>query len=146
MKQNPYEPQSSASSSREGPPREGTLFVLAVIGSSVWMLVGLAIASLGFLPSAAPGFFMAAGLCLILAGLLNLAWVCVSKPAWLRLILTATSIATNALLVAGLATFIANGTIRGQLAVIAPLFVGVPCAFNFLTYLKGRRIDRSSTP
>jgi hypothetical protein len=104
--------------------------VCVTIGSILLLLLGLAVAALGTLPSDTPGFFLLSGLHLAACGTLAVicTWIKPSGPirhlfCWMSMIL-------NAALVVRIAMLIVEGTVRGPLIVAAPLLLGIPATLN----------------
>jgi hypothetical protein len=130
MSQNPYQSPNTHSFWHTRRRFLSGSFFFAVVGSLVLLLLGLAIAVLGTLPSDASGFFLLSGLHLASCGLLGVicAWIKPRGPirhsfCWMSIIL-------NAALVVRIAMLIVDGTVRGDLIVAAPLLLGIPAALN----------------
>lgn len=105
------------------------------VGSAVLALFGVGTIGLSTLPSDAPEFFLRVGLALTAAGTLGLIQPLLARDrsSWLSLPLRLASIAVNGLVVVWIGLMLLDGTVRGQLVIMAPLLVGVPATLNIIT-------------
>ena len=146
MSQNPYEPSNAAPSSPEPSPVFSAHSFGSIVGSIALVLLGIAVTSLGMLPSDAPGFFLLNGAHLIACGLLGVTCAWVGGRGGVRHQLCWASIIVNAALAVRLAVLIANGTVRGSLIIAAPLLLGLPTMLNVVfAALNLRRRERQVT-
>jgi hypothetical protein len=145
MSQNPYRPSTDTPSSSEIPLSISAARLGSVIGSIVFVLLGIAVAGLGLLPSDAPGFFLLTGAHLIACGTLGVTCAWVQGRGGVRYLLCWTSLIVNAALVVRVAILILDGTMRGPLLVAAPLLLGLPAALNVASALNLRRGARQIT-
>ena len=138
MSQNPYEPSTVTPSGPERRPCLATLWLGAIIGSIILVLLGCAVVGLGMLPSDAPGLFLLFGAHLITGGALGAICASTKGRGGLRLLLRWTSIIVNAALAIRIAILFLNGTVRGPLIVAVPLLLGFPAMLNVASAAFGR--------
>lgn len=130
MSQNPYQASNVPADAQLPRPSNSAQLICVTVGSVLLLLLGLAIAALGLLPSDAPGFFLLSGLHTVSCGILGLVctWIKLRSP--IRYFLSLTTILLNTALAVRIGMLVFDGTIRGPLMIAAPLFIGVPAAIN----------------
>jgi hypothetical protein len=133
MSQNPYEPSTATPTAPKRPSFLTAVWLGAIIGSIILLLLGCAVGGLGMLPSDAPGFFLFSGAHLIASGAFGAICAWTKGRGGLRLPLCWTSMIVNAALAIWIAILILNGTVRGPLTVAAPLLLGLPAALNVVS-------------
>jgi hypothetical protein len=133
MSQNPYQPPTVTPSSSTRRPSFSAHGLCSAVGSIVLVLLGIAVAGLGMLPSDAPGFFLLTGAHLIASGTLAVTCAWVNGRGEVRNPLCWMSIVVNAALMIWIAILILNSTVRGPLIVAAPLLLGIPAVLNVVS-------------
>ena len=131
MNQNPYEPSTADPPTRFAGVTAG-LPVASISGNCLLALSGLAIAALSQLPSDIPGFFLLAGVHLIVCAALGVSYLGIAQPGAPRNVFCWLSIVANTALIARLVLLIMNDNLRGPLAMLAPSMLGIPAALNIL--------------
>jgi hypothetical protein len=144
MSQNPYQASSGPLSSQPPRPSIAARLVCVTIGSILLLLLGLAVAALGMVPSDVPGFFLLSGLHLAACGMLGLICTWIKPRGPLRRLFCWTSMILNAALAVRIAMLVFDGTIRGPLIVAAPLLVGIPATINVVSAALSLRRWRQS--
>ena len=130
MSQNPYQASNVPADAQRPRPTISAQLVLVILGNVLLLLLGLAIAALGLLPSDAPGFFLLSGLHMVACGMLGLVCTWIKLRGPIRYFLNVTTMLLNAALAARIGMLVFDGTIRGPLMIAAPLLVGVPAAID----------------
>ncbi|MEM8733428.1 MAG: hypothetical protein AAGG44_04360 [Planctomycetota bacterium] len=138
MSHNPFEPPITRASKSNSVAQFSTRWHVVVIANAVLCFLGFAIAALSFIPSDAPDFFLYSGAHLIACGTLGGLSGLLNGPMSLRTLLRSLSFIANSTLVARLLLLVLAGTVRGPLAVAAPVLIGAPALLNLITAAAGR--------
>lgn len=132
MNQNPYEPSAEDPETRFA-GITAVLAVASILGNALLALSGLAIAALSQLPSDMPGFFLLAGVHLIVCAALGVSYLGITQPGAPRNVFCWFSIIANTALIARIVLLISSETIRGPLVMVAAAFLGIPAALNIVS-------------
>lgn len=140
MSQNPFEPPTTRLPKSKRLARLAANRLVIVIANSVLCVLGFAFAALSLIPSDAPEFFLYTGVHLIGCGTSGFLSGLVKRPMALSVALRSLSFVANLTLVARLLVLVFAGTVRGPLAIAAPVLIGVPALLNVVTAVVRRSV------
>ena len=123
-----HTPAAECSSSRD--KLDAALRIGMIVSSAILVLLGVAIAAIGTLPSPIPSFFLIAGAHTSVAGAAGFIQRFTRGSGPLHRITRFASGLLSAALIGRIAWLIVKGTIVGPMTIIAPLLLGLPALLN----------------